>query len=96
MQVIGVDIGNSAIKIGLQSSDGSLRRIRIAAISDSFELDLAENERFLWSICSVNPTSERRLIDWVKTYRPHDSIAVIEHDHISIATNVKHRNQVGL
>ncbi len=95
MQVIGVDIGNSAIKIGLQSSDGSLRRIRIAEISDSFELDLAENERFLWSICSVNPTREGKLIDWVKTYRPHDSIAVIEHNQISIVTNVKLRNQVG-
>ena len=96
MQLIAVDIGNTAIKVVVQTEAASGRWCDryVYRNSDPIQLDLPVTPAF-WSICSVSHTSLERLRRWILDHRPADRVHVISEADITIRTNVESRQQVG-
>ncbi|MCH2181239.1 MAG: type III pantothenate kinase [Mariniblastus sp.] len=96
MQLIAVDIGNTAIKVVVQTeaANGRWCDQYVYRNSDPIQLDLPIAPAF-WSICSVNHASLERLRRWILDHRPGDRIHLISEADITIRTNVESRKQVG-
>ena len=94
MQIIAVDIGNSSIKVGVESDLGQLERMRCNEIDDVAGLPLPIETCF-WSICSVNQSKTDRLADWVKSNRSNDRLHVLQANDIPLESNVDNRHTIG-
>jgi type III pantothenate kinase len=96
MQLIAVDIGNTAIKVAVQAeaNNGRWCDQYVYRNSDPIQLDLPLEPAF-WSICSVNSASLERLKRWIFDHRPGDRIHLISESDITIRTNVEFRSHVG-
>ena len=94
MQIIGVDIGNSAIKIGVPNSGDEVNRIRIADVDEQFHGELPSQPCF-WSVCSVSQSEAETLKLWIEKHRPADRYYLLQADDVPLNSNVVNRQQVG-
>ncbi|MCH2179095.1 MAG: type III pantothenate kinase [Mariniblastus sp.] len=96
MQLIAVDIGNSAIKVVVQSeaSDGRWCDQYVYRKSDPIQLELRPTSA-LWTICSVNQAGLETLKRWIQEHRVNDQVHVISESDITIRSNVESRSRVG-
>ena len=102
MQIIAVDIGNSATKI-LVGEDHA----RIATGSDGSPTDfghaltkcseLADSSvGAVWAVVSVNAPQCRQLEDWVKQHRPDDRFEVVTRAQVPLEIIESYRSSVGI
>ncbi len=102
MQIIAVDIGNSATKILAGEdhfripyrSDGSPTDFD-AAVADCSALADGSDAAF-WSVVSVNEPQCRQLEDWVKQKRPSDRFEVIGRAQVPLEIIDSYRSSVGV
>lgn len=95
MQVISVDIGNSAIKLGIPAKAGPLQRVRIELDDDDrFQKELPSGPCG-WSICSVNQKKSTWLVDWISHHRPGDNFYLIQADDVPLKSDVDSRQLLG-
>jgi type III pantothenate kinase len=101
--LIAVDVGNSALKLGLFSSRNSdsnpspfsVVRIAIAAELDRTELHLPP-EPILWSVVSVNRSSEADLRQWLRRERRDDEYRLLTYDVLPLQLAVRFPDRVGV
>lgn len=96
MNIITVDIGNSATKISLDSQS-PLVRVDLSDLSELSDLEsLAVAAGFHhWVIVSVAPQKTKTLAAWLAKNRPDDKATVITNDDIPTKSSVKNRAGVG-
>ena len=94
MKIIAADIGNSSIKVGLQS-DSEFNYYRLKSADDIEQLELPSDAHF-WSVCSVNQEKCQQLQNWQQTNRSNDHFHIISHDDIPIESNVEDLYQIGM
>jgi len=90
MNIITVDIGNSATKITI-APETSLVRIDLGDL-ESLKISAAAHH---WVIVSVAPTKTETLIKWLGKIRPGDKATVITNADIPMRSSVKDRAGVG-
>jgi pantothenate kinase type III len=90
MNIITVDIGNSATKIAL----GPQMPLQRVDLSDLESLTFAAGCQH-WAIVSVAPPRTKSLRDWLAKNRPDDKVTFITNDDIPIKSSVKNRAGVG-
>lgn len=91
MNIIAVDIGNSATKIST-SPDASLITIDD---DDDQTLPTVDSVNHHWVIISVDADKTQRLAQQIEHRHRADKISVISNDQIPIASSVKKRASVG-
>ena len=102
MQIIAVDIGNSAIK--LLAGEHHLRLPhRSAASPTDFADALAEYSASIddsgpvfWAVVSVNALHARNLEDWIKQNRSSDRFEMIKRDQVPLDIVESYRSSVGI
>ena len=94
MQIISVDIGNSAVKVGFEKQDSSFAHHRFESL-ENIKTELLPDSPCLWSVCSVNENTCLQLKQWQNSNRPRDHFHVIGPDEIPIESNVDDRASVG-
>lgn len=106
MHLVAVDIGNSSIKVAVESLPGSVpspvetpndRWIMESVIrnDEPIHLDLSADPAF-WSICSVNHHRQKLLENWITCNRPADQIHTIDESEIGLKSNIESRAQTGI
>ncbi len=97
MQLIAVDIGNSAIKVSVHDDIKSARWCDQYQFrgDEAFQLDLPSAPAF-WSICSVNNQRWQRLEKWIASRRPHDIVRHLTPEDVPIPSRVVSRRQTGV
>lgn len=102
MQIIAVDIGNSAIKL-LSGEDC----LRLPHQSDAPELVFADamtkyvasidaSGPFLWVVASVNDSRRQQLEDWIKQNRREDRIEIVTRERVRLGIVGSYRKTVGI
>lgn len=102
MQIIAVDIGNSAIK--LLSGEDHLRLPHRSAESPADFADALENyvasvdgsAPFLWAVVSVDDVRSQQLADWIKQNRGDDRFELITRPEVPLDIVDSYRSTVGL
>jgi len=95
MDVISVDIGNSAIKLGIPCKEKPLKRVRVETNGDTdFQAELPSTP-CSWSICSVNQKKSTWLVDWISHHRPDDTSYLIQADDVPLKSDVESRQLLG-
>jgi len=102
-QLIAVDIGNSATKLGwfgaatagLPSPADVLAFPTGQPPPDGWENELPPPPR-AWHISSVNRDGTRRVLEWIARHRPQDESRVLTHTDLPIAVDVEFPERVGL
>jgi type III pantothenate kinase len=105
--LIAVDIGNARIKLGLFRSVAGLalpepqRTLHLAGGEPEFEklpalLDDAQTERLSWWIGSVNRPAATRLVDWLRTRRPEDRVALLAAGDLPLSVELPRPDMVGV
>jgi type III pantothenate kinase len=101
--LIAVDVGNSALKLGLFStisSDSIPRPLSVLRIDVADELDRTElflpPEPVLWSVVSVNRSSEADLRRWVRRERGKDEYHLLTYDILPLQLAVRFPDRVGV
>lgn len=100
MRLIAVDIGNSSIKIAIDSPDMTDNwETQLAVNAETLNQKLSElplkNDVFFWSVSSVHRQKESKLIDWVKQHRPSDHLHLIDESDVALPTNIESRELLG-
>jgi type III pantothenate kinase len=101
MRLIAVDIGNSSIKIAVDSSDmtdswqTTLTLNAEASLSQELSSLPFQNESFFWSVSSVHQQKESRLMEWVKQHRPNDHFRLIEENDVALPSDIQSRSLLG-
>lgn len=97
MQLIAVDIGNSAIKVSVHDDIKSARWCDQYQFRDdeAFQLDLPSLPAF-WCICSVNNRRWQQLEKWIATRRPHDHVRKLTPEDVPLPSRVVSRRQTGV
>ena len=90
MNIITVDIGNSAAKISLSPQSPPVR----VDLSDLESLTVASGTHH-WVIVSVAPANTKTLVAWLAKNRPADKATVITNEDIPTKSSVKNRAGVG-
>lgn len=90
MNMITVDIGNSATKISISPQSAPVR----IDLSELDSLPLADPPHH-WVIVSVAPSKTKKLTSWLAQNRPDDKAVVVNNDDIPIKSSVKDRAGVG-
>ncbi len=90
MNIITVDIGNSATKISIGSQTPPAR-IDLSDL-DSLPLTSAPHH---WVVVSVAPSKTKALIQWLAKNRPDDETTVVTNKDIPTQSSVKDRAGVG-
>ncbi len=90
MNIITVDIGNSATKISMDPQSPSVR----VDLSDLDSLTVATAPHH-WAIVSVAPAKTKTLVAWLTQNRPEDKTTVVTNDVIPTQSSVKNRAGVG-
>lgn len=90
MNIITVDIGNSATKILMDAQSLPVR----ADLGELNSLTVAAGPHH-WVIVSVAPPNTKLLMAWLEKHRPGDKATVISNDDIPIKSSVKNRAGVG-
>ncbi len=93
MNVIAVDVGNSAIKVAL-APEGSVVRVTVDDL-ESLNSSLKRSELNHWVIVSVVSKVTDVLAGWIADNRPRDQVTVLTNDQIPIKSSVKIRAAVG-
>ncbi len=102
MQIIAVDIGNSAIKL-LTGED----HLRLPHRSGGAQIDLADALKdfvasvdgsgpLFWAVVSVSDPSCQQLADWIKQNRPKDRFEVITREQVPLEIVESYRNSLGV
>ena len=100
MQIIAVDIGNSAIKL-LAGED----HLRLPYPSDGSPADFAEalakytsslDGPVCWAVVSVNEPQCRQLQDWIKQNRSQDRFEIITRNQVPLNVIDSYRSSVGI
>ncbi len=102
MQIIAVDIGNSAIKflVGrsfLRLEDRPIKKSLPpyhAILNSSLPVDFSKNVS--WVVSSVSGVKLKHLEDWVKQSRPSDRLFVITHGDVPLDVIESYRDKVGI
>ena len=87
---------NSALKLGMYPAHSvetlpapaSVMRIDVAADLNRTELQLPD-EPILWSVVSVNRTSEASLREWIGCQRRDDDYRLLTYDVLPLQLNVR-------
>ncbi|MGB1928184.1 MAG: type III pantothenate kinase [Mariniblastus sp.] len=101
MRLIAVDIGNSSIKIAVDSpdmTDNWQTQLTLNCDSDlNQELQQLplNNGSFFWSISSVHQKKELTLLDWIERHRPSDRSYLIEESDVDLLSNIESRQLLG-
>ena len=95
MNLISVDIGNSAMKFGFRRTDGEFVRVRIESSADIEFHDQLPAEPCFWPICSVDSQNAESLIAWISEHRPNDEYHLIKADDVPLSSEVNSREQLG-
>ena len=95
MDVISVDIGNSAIKLGIPDQETQLKRVRVEVDGDTQFQDQLPDRYCFWSICSVNQKKSTWLVDWISHHRPDDAFYLLQADDVPLKSNVESRQLLG-
>lgn len=93
MNIITVDIGNSATKISLEPQSPGLR-VDLSDVDEMEDLNVASSSQH-WVIVSVAPPRTKTLLAWLTKNRPDDKTTVITNDDIPIKSSVNNRKRVG-
>lgn len=94
MNLISVDIGNSAMKFGFRRTDGEFVRVRIESSADIEFHDQLPAEPCFWPICSVDSQNAESLIAWISEHRPNDEYHLIKADDVPLSSEVNSREQL--
>ena len=98
MQMIAVDIGNSAIKF--LAGEIHLRLPNESTNSPSgFANTLSAikgSDPFIWSVVSVNDEICRRLVRWIDEYRPNDRVEIITRSRVPLEVMDSYRETIGV
>jgi len=101
MRLIAVDIGNSSIKIAVDSCDMTdewqtqLMLNAEAPLSQELSNLPFENDSFFWAVSSVHQPKESKLSDWIKKHRPSDHFHLIQENEVTLPSNIQSRNSLG-
>ena len=90
MNIITVDIGNSATKISMDPQSPSVR----VDLSELDSLTVAAGDH-QWVIVSVAPSKTKSLVQWLAQNRPDDKTTIITNDDIPTKSSVENRAGVG-
>jgi pantothenate kinase type III len=104
MQMIAVDIGNSAIKflageIHLRLPNESTNSPSgFANTLSAIKGTSAEkgSDPFIWSVVSVNDEICRRLVRWIDEYRPNDRVEIITRSRVPLEVMDSYRETIGV
>lgn len=103
LRLIAVDVGNSALKLGLFSSnshDSSPTPPTVVRVSAAEELEHVElslpPEPILWSVVSVNRSSEADLCEWILRERPGDEYRLLNYEVLPLKLAVRYPERVGV
>ena len=102
MQIIAVDIGNSAIK--LLAGENHLRLPHGATTSQTdfaealtkYVASVDDSGPFFWAVVSVNDARCQQLADWIKQNRAEDRIEVITRGGVPLDIVDSYRTSVGI
>jgi type III pantothenate kinase len=105
--LVAVDIGNNRIKCGLFSGETAEAlpepdwTLALADNSDELDrlaapLDSASRKAISWWIGSVNRPSATRLIDWIRSRRPHDAIRLLAAGDLPLRVALERPDMVGI
>lgn len=103
---LAVDIGNTAVKIGLLSRDAETTYAALAPTNvlrlPTLEGDWSQLASWLpresarWSVASVNRAGSRRLAEWIALHRPADAIQPIDRAAIDLPVQLDAPDKVGI
>lgn len=91
MNIIAVDIGNSATKISTAAEESLLN----ITGDDDPSLPAIADATHHWVIVSVDAEKTQKLIDRIRLLNPVSKISIIGNEQIPIATSVQQRSSVG-
>ncbi len=102
MQIIAVDIGNSATKLLAGET-----LIRLPHTSEATPCDfpkvleqqlpsLNPGEHLFWSVVSVNPPAFSKLVDWIERNHPNDRVESITRRRVPLDVIDSYRDTVGI
>lgn len=102
MQIIAVDIGNSAIKF--LAGENHLRlphkpdvpALDFADAMTKFVASVDAFGPFLWAVVSVNDLRRQQLVDWVKQNRTEDRFEIVTRERVSLDIVDSYRTSVGI
>ena len=105
MHLIAVDIGNSSIKVAVETLPGSEPVVAenpndrwamqsVIRDDDPIHFELTADPAF-WSICSVNRQRQNSLEDWIAVHRSGDQIHIIDESEIELESNIESRREAG-
>jgi type III pantothenate kinase len=101
MRLIAVDIGNSSIKIAVDSPSkiNSWQTELILNSEATLSQELLslpfKNDSFFWSVSSVHREKESRFLDWVNQHRPNDQFHLIRESDVDLQSNIESRELLG-
>jgi type III pantothenate kinase len=107
MPLIAVDVGNARTKLGrFVAADGaSLPEPESVLALDNRAEEMSGLEAWLepladvrasWSIGSVNRAAATRLIDWLRTNRPDDSVTLLSAADLALEVDLPRPDMVGI
>ena len=102
MQIIAVDIGNSAIKMRLAEE-----HLRLPYQSDTLPTDFSDvvakhiasvdpSGAVVWAVVSVNDAISQQLGQWVKQNRSNDRFEIVKRDQVPLEVIDSYRKTVGI
>ncbi len=103
VRLIAVDVGNSAVKLGLFPADRQdhdripefVMRVAAAEELDRLNPPLPA-ESLLWSVVSVNRSAEAELRAWVERVRPDDDYRLLHYQLLPLQLDVRFPERVGV
>jgi len=102
MQIIAVDIGNSAIKMLAGEAHLRLQHRSVDSPTDFAEAltkyvaSVDGSGSFLWAVVSVNDARCQQLADWIEQNRANDRFEMITRERVPLDIVESYRNSLGV